>query len=197
MYSGNSIIYSILICTNNRDSQVVFSAVYKRGGAPRKPTIVGEIINGVEKYAKQCHFIRDEESGNIFVRELSNNDIEYLDARKPEGGEWGKVINKVKGLAQRCQFIRDDETNEVYVRADFDDAEILNARESEQTKALLGKVIKGAKGLAQRCHFMRDVEEEMELLSRDPTTAFGAALKTVTGLAYRCHFMRDNSDDLN
>ena len=79
------------------------------------------------------------------------------------------------------------------MRADFDDAEMLDARNSQQAKSLLRKAIKGAKGLAQRCHFMRDVDEE--LLSRDPAIAFGEALKKVKGLAHRCHFIRDDADD--
>ena len=80
------------------------------------------------------------------------------------------------------------------MRADFDDAEMLDARDSQQAKSLLGKVIKGAKELAQRCHSMRDVdEEEMVLLSRDPAIAFGEALKQVEGLAHRRHFIRDNA----
>jgi len=159
-------------------------------------TLVGKVTNGVEKYTKQCHFIQDKESENIFVRELSADDIEYLDARDPAGGTWGKVVDKVKAVAHRCQFIRDDQTNEVYMRADFDDTEMLDARDSQQAKSLLARVIKGAKGLVERCHFMRDVDKsEMELLSRDPVIAPGEALKKVKGLAHRCHFIRDDTDD--
>ncbi|KAF9553091.1 hypothetical protein CPC08DRAFT_714081 [Agrocybe pediades] len=161
----------------------------------KKPqTTIGKVINGAQKYAKQCHFIRDEETGDVLIRELDEDEDEDEDgtimyARDP-AGTFGKIFKAAKGLAHRCQFIRSDETDEIYVRENGEvEVGSLDAR---------GKVITGAKALAQRCHFMRDLEgEEMDLLARrSPGSTLGSVLKKVKGIAHRCHFIRDGEEDL-
>ncbi|KAF4611126.1 hypothetical protein D9613_007172 [Agrocybe pediades] len=169
----------------------------------KKPqTTIGKVVNGVQKYAKQCHFIRDEETGDVLIRELDEDDEDgaIMYARDP-AGTFGKIFKAAKGLAHRCQFIRSDETDGIYVR-EISEVEVgsLDARGNGRKgkTGALGKVITGAKALAQRCHFMRDLEgEEMDLLARrSPGSTLGSVLKKVKGIAHRCHFIRDGEEDL-
>src|SRR4051812_15106910 len=83
----------------------------------KKPqTTIGKVINGVQKYAKQCHFIRDEETGDVLIRELEEGEDGAIMYARDPAGTFGKILKAAKGLAHRCQFIRSDETDGIYVR---------------------------------------------------------------------------------
>jgi hypothetical protein len=92
----------------------------------------GKVLGKVAGVAS--NFIRDDETGDIYVREYDDAE---LDARDPKFN-FGKVLGKVAGVASN--FIRDDESGEMYVR-EYDDAEF-DAREPKFPFGLIKGVAK-------------------------------------------------------
>jgi len=74
----------------------------------REPFGLGGIVKGVGKVVK--NFIRDEEAGEVYIREF--DDAESLDAREPEPFGLGGIVKGVGKVVKN--FIRDDETGDIY-----------------------------------------------------------------------------------